>query len=205
MIDFLKNRFGSDLPGKAFQNKMAHAARLKLQTEPTPPDAKASAVLVLLYPKNAEWHLALIERAERSSDRHGGQVSFPGGGYEEKDGDLLHCALRETFEEVGVRIPESQVIGEMTDLYIPVSGYRVVPFLAYSETPLVFKPSANEVRRVLETPISLLQNPDTMRITDLWVSEKITLQYVPYYAVQEKKVWGATAMIISELLEILKG
>ena len=205
VIEQLKKRFETALPGKDFQLRMAHAARLEMGDNLPASDSKSSAVLVLIYPKSGEWHLLLIERTHRGNDRHGGQVSFPGGKFELSDIDLAHCALRETFEEVGVEIPMSQIIGEMTELYIPVSNFRVVPYLAYSELELVFNPSVSEVKRVLETPLGLLEDPETIKVTDLWISEKVQLKYVPYYDVFGKMVWGATAMMISELLEIMSG
>ncbi len=203
-IALLKMRLKRPLPGKAFQYQMANAARQPVSQQPIPESASSSAVMILLYPKNGEHHLLLIERAERSVDRHSGQISFPGGKLEASDVDLAHCATRETREETGVAVKTTQIIGQLTDMYIPVSNFKVTPFLAYSTQPLLFQIAQNEVRAIIEAPLRLLQDPETIKIKDIWVNEKLTLRYVPYYDVFGKTVWGATAMIISEFLELLR-
>jgi 8-oxo-dGTP pyrophosphatase MutT (NUDIX family) len=149
------------------------------------------------------WHVVLIERVSRSNDRHAGQISFPGGKYDAADKTLYNCALREASEEVGLDPKKVHKIGQLTDLYIPVSGFHVTPFLVYCNEPIEWKAQPTEVNKILEPSLQHLLDPNTLQLTDLWIAEHITLNYVPYYDVEGKKVWGATAMILSELLTMV--
>jgi len=203
LIRELEKRLQLPLPGKPAQRIMAHAVRQCFQAPPR--DAKTACVLSLLYPKYSDWHLVLIQRKSgHPDDPHGGQIGFPGGQYEEADGKLANGALREAEEEVGVRSEDVKVLGKLTKLYIPVSNFLVHPFVGYLPYAPVFSPQLSEVDAILEIPFAHLQHPDTVQKIDLKISENIILKNVPYFNVHEKVVWGATAMIISELLEVLK-
>ncbi len=203
LIRELEKRLQLPLPGKPAQRKMAHALRQCFQ--PPPPDAKTACVLALFYPKTTEWHLVLIQRKSgHPNDRHGGQIGFPGGQYEKTDGKLVNGALREAEEEVGVCSKDIKVLGKLTKLYIPVSNFLVYPFVGYIHYTPVFSPQLSEVDAILEIPFVHLQNPNTIQKIDLKISDNIFIKNVPYYDVQKKIVWGATAMILSELLEVIK-
>jgi 8-oxo-dGTP pyrophosphatase MutT (NUDIX family) len=219
-IQALKARYHKGLPGKDTQLKVAHGARLDFGRDLTAPEnAKLSAVLLCLYPKQSSdiksstehlkentppaYHIALIERVSRSNDRHGGQISFPGGKLESNDASLFDCALREANEEIGLDLTKVHRIGQLTDLYIPVSGFHVTPFLVYLDETPIWKRQPTEVQNILEPSLDHLLNPDTLKIKDTWIAEHITLNYVPYYDVEGKKVWGATAMILAELLDMV--
>ncbi|MCB0621493.1 MAG: CoA pyrophosphatase [Saprospiraceae bacterium] len=201
-IYLLRERLQSPLPGREAQYRMAHAVR-RSHADP-PPDARIACVLALLYPQRAGWHLALIERmASNPNDRHGGQISFPGGKQEKDDPSLLFTALRETEEEIGVPAQGVNVLGELTELYIPVSNFIVHPFVGYLDFTPEFQPQPEEVRSIVEVPLSLLQDPTSIQTTDLRLAPNLVLKQVPYYNVGGKVVWGATAMMLSELLEVL--
>ena len=201
-IQQIKANLQKPLPGRKAQNEMAHAVRK--QPILVPKDARKAGVLALLYPKVGEWHIILIEReSSNPNDRHGGQISFPGGTKEASDSSLAFTALRETHEEVGVHPDGVTVLGPVTPLYIPVSNFEVFPFLAYmTETP-VFKPQETEVRSILEIPIKHFLKPETIQQTNLQISKNMTLQNVVYYDVKGHILWGATAMMLSEILEII--
>lgn len=207
-IDDLKERFQNPLPGHTAQDLMSHATR-KFYKKP-PEDARIACVLALFYPKNKieggkEWNMVLIEReSSNPNDRHGGQISFPGGKLEEDDESLEAGALREAEEEVGVKAKEIEILGALTELYIPVSNFLVYPFVGYLDYEPMFIPQVSEVRSVVEVPISHLQNETTRKRRDLKAGKSITIKGVPYFDVNGHVVWGATAMILSELLEILK-
>ena len=200
-ISHLHHQLQQPLPGYAAQHRMAHAVR---RSNPVPPvDARIASVLALFYPKESQWHIVLIEReSSNPNDRHGGQISFPGGRYEEADVDLSHTALREAEEEVGVDAQKVTVLGRLTDLYIPVSNFLVNPFVGYMEATPIFNPQLEEVRSILEVPFSLLNDPQTIRSKDMHLAENIVLRNVPFFNVFDKVVWGATAMMLSELLEV---
>lgn len=200
-IQHIENRLSEGLPGRAHQLKMANFARM--QNIEAPPTARQAAVMQLLFEKNGEWHILLTERVGNPNDPHSKQISFPGGSLEANDPSLEHCALRETHEEVGIAPHTLKVIAQMTGLYIPVSNFQVTPFLAYSDTPPQYQRQETEVHQILEAPIRLLQSPDALRITDLELSPSRSLKDVPYFDVYGKIVWGATAMMLAELLEIL--
>jgi 8-oxo-dGTP pyrophosphatase MutT (NUDIX family) len=203
LIRELEKRLQLPLPGKPAQYKMAHEVRQCFKPPPT--DAKTACVLVLLYPKSADWHIVLIQRKSgHPNDRHGGQIGFPGGRYEKADGKLVNGALREAEEEVGIHSEDVKVLGTLTELYISVSNFRVFPFVGCLHYTPVFSPQFSEVDAILEIPFAHLQHPDTVQKIDLKISENIILKNVPYFNIHEKVVWGATAMILSELLEVLK-
>ena len=201
-IERLTERHQKGLPGRDYQLKMA--AILKRSIFDAPPTARKAAVLMLIFPKNGEWHLVLTERTGNENDPHSRQISFPGGSAESADVDLAATALRETHEEIGVEPSIIQLIGAMTDVYIPVSNFHVQPFLAWTNAPPQYQRQETEVKTVIETPLSVLKNEANWKVKDIRVSAQYDLKNVPYFDVFGNAVWGATAMMISELLEMLR-
>ncbi len=201
-IERLTKRYKRGLPGRDYQLKMA--AILKRTIFDAPPTARKAAVLMLLVPKKGEWHVVLTERTGNDNDPHSRQISFPGGSVEAADVDLEATALRETHEEIGVEPSAIQLIGAMTDVYIPVSNFHVQPFLAWTKGPPQYKRQKREVETVIETPISVLKNEANWKVKDIRISAEYDLKNVPYFDVDGKHVWGATAMMLAELLEILR-
>ncbi len=200
LIERLSDRLHGPLPGPAAQYRMAHVGRRHAPTPP--PEARLAGVLALLYPKGHEWHLVLIERITNQKDRHSGQISFPGGRHEEQDHTLEHTALREAEEEIGVAADSIEVLGSLTELYIPVSNYRVQPYVGFVDYAPRFSPQASEVAAILEVPFRVFSLTETIRHTNLQVAENLVLQRVPHYFVGGKIVWGATAMMLSELVAL---
>lgn len=202
VIQTLQRRLKDPLPGKTAQFKMASAVRQEI----TPPeDARRAGVLALLYPKQQEWHICLIQRVSSNpNDRHKGQISFPGGRYDDEDGTLEQTAIREAYEEVGVLPQEVNILGPLTQLYIPVSNFLVDPFVGFTNNRPEFIPQPTEVADILEVPLAQFQDPATIQQIDLELAPQLILRDVPHYAIQGKVVWGATAMMISELMEMLE-
>lgn len=205
-IDDLRERLSRPLPGIEAQFKMAFARRAEeLRRDPTPPPgARVACVLNLLHRHEGHWRTVLIQRTENPRDRHSGQVSFPGGRYEESDGDLVNVALREAHEEVGISPLEVEVLGRLTELYIPVSNFVVHPFVGVLLGQPDFRPQAGEVEAILTPPLTLFARPEHRKMTDLTINQGITLKGVPYFDVEGRIVWGATAMILSEFLEVME-
>ncbi len=203
-IESLRTRLANPLPGRAAQYRMASMRRLEeLGFNPVPPpDARVACVLNLLSWKDNAWHTLLIQRTQNPNDRHSGQVSFPGGRYEENDGALENVALRETFEEVGIPPEQIEIIGRLTELYIPVSNHVVHPFVGLLKGPVTYIPQVTEVAFILNPPIDAFNRPENRKTTDLTLHGGITLKDVPYFDVEGRVVWGATAMIMSEFLEV---
>jgi 8-oxo-dGTP pyrophosphatase MutT (NUDIX family) len=201
-IERLAERHKRGLPGRDYQLKMA--AILKRAIFDAPPTARKAAVLMLLVQKNDEWHVVLTERTGNDNDPHSRQISFPGGSVEASDADLEATALRETYEEIGVEPSVIHLIGAMTDVYIPVSNFHVQPFLAWTKETPQYKRQKTEVEAVIETPLSVLKNEANWKVKDIRISAEYDLKNVPYFDVSGKHVWGATAMMLAELLEILR-
>jgi len=164
-------------------------------------------VLVLLFPEKDDWHVALMERSSHNpNDRHGGQISFPGGSFDpENDPSLLHTALREAHEEMGIEPKEAEVLGALTDLYIPVSNFHVFPFVACLRAAPVFVPQEEEVSAILTAPISFFTDEKSIQITELVLGGNFVLKDVPCFMVEGRVMWGATAMIMSELTAVFAG
>lgn len=188
--------------GQAAQQKMVPSPRRSIRPPQRPGQARLGAVLVLLYYRDAKLYLVLTRRPD-SLDAHAGQISFPGGRHEAPE-TLEMTALRETHEEVGVSPAELTVLGELTPLYIYPSDFEVHPFVAWYSgggRPH-FVPDEREVAEIIEVPLHHLLDAAT-RKEETWEIRGIELQ-VPYFQVQEHKVWGATAMMLSEFLERLR-
>lgn len=188
----------------------AFAAQQKMMPTPRPTSrppqmtgkVRLGGVLLLLYCRDHELHLILTRRRD-DLDSHAGQISFPGGRHEDPE-TLEMTALRETHEEVGVAPTQVEVVGALAPLYIPPSDFEVHPFVAWSlegQRPS-FHADPREVAEILEVPLSHLLDPAT-RVEEPWDFRGHAI-HVPYYAVDHHKVWGATAMMLSEFLERLR-
>lgn len=162
---------------------------------------RQAGVLLLLYPLLHVLHLPLTVRTP-DLNHHSGQVSLPGGGYEVQDRSLLETALRESQEELGIDPATTEVLGPLSSLYIPPSNNVVHPFVAYTPLRPDFDPDPREVARMLEVPLPLFLDPRTRREEE-WERDGAPY-HVPYYAVDEYQVWGATAIILAEFLALLE-
>ena len=163
---------------------------------------KKAAVLMLLYPKNSITHLALIVRNSYPGI-HASQIAFPGGKVEDFDLSLSETALRETHEEIGVAAKKVTVIKAFTEVYIPPSNFLVSPFLGFSEEELSFTLSVDEVDEVIELPLYQFLDDKIVVTVNMSTSYASNIQ-VPAFQINDHLVWGATAMMMSELKEIIK-
>lgn len=191
------------LPGWDAQKRLINYDRpVPEDVSKVDPEARLGAVLALLYPKNGELYTVLMMR-NTYKGVHSNQVSFPGGELEKQDASLWHTALREANEEVG--LPENKVIkiSELTKVYIPPSRFLVTPFLAFAENAPNFIPDKHEVRRIIEAPISLFLDQKNILEKNLFIETYNAKIPVKYYDVEGETVWGATAMMLSEVADIL--
>ncbi len=201
-IDEIKKKMAGPLPGVSSQLKMANIPRLiKNGKFIVPYDARKSAVLILFYPYDDHIGLVLIKRTEYPGV-HSGQISFPGGSWEAGDKDMVATALREAEEEIGVDRDKIIPIGNLTDLFIPPSNFLVTPVVGYINEHPDFRPDPDEVDRVLEISLDNLLNGENRQEKDITIFPDIKLKVACYY-INGHVIWGATAMMLSELIDLI--
>jgi 8-oxo-dGTP pyrophosphatase MutT (NUDIX family) len=192
------------LPADESHYKMAPQERIDSlnSMEMTSKNPKNAAVMMLFYPKKGRTHLVLIVRNSYEGI-HSAQIAFPGGKYEVEDLNFENTALRETFEEIGVSPDFMEIIKSFTHIYIPPSNFMVYPFMGICKEELTFIPDSNEVSKIIELPLSDFLD-DTLIVTvNMSTSYGINC-VVPAFKIEEHIVWGATAMMLSELKDVLK-
>lgn len=174
---------------------MSPTFRGQVSRDKDPVDA---AVMALFYPAGRRSQLVFIKRNAYDGP-HSAQISFPGGARENGDPSLQHTAIRETREELGIN-GKMEVLGSLTPLYIPVSNFMVYPFVGCLFDAPVFNPDPSEVQYVVEASLEALLDPIN-RGSETLFHHEMPIE-APYYRVGKEKIWGATAMILSELLQL---
>lgn len=193
----------ANLPGEEAHNIMVPEERLRILKSINFDEIKPknAGVMMLFYPKAGETHLVLIVRNSYEGV-HSSQIAFPGGKHEKGDADFEQTALRETYEEIGVQPDKIHVLKAFTHLYIPPSNFMVYPFLGICMDEITFYPNPNEVAGIIELPLTAFLSESIV------VNAKINASYaksieVPVFKIDEHIVWGATAMMLSELKIVL--
>lgn len=200
----LKERFAMDnLPGKIIQYELAPPGRsIDIPKGKTVTD---SSVAILLYEKENQTFFVLIKRTSfNGNDKHKGQISFPGGRYDKNDITLDYCALRELEEEIGVNKKTVYYLGKLTSLYIPVSNFMVYPFVFYLTEKTEFIPQQSEVEYILEVNLNDLLDDKNLKFEKVKQSTFSNIANMPYFALNNEKVWGATAMILNEFKNVVR-
>lgn len=202
LCEELESKLKQTLPGDSAHFKMASSHRQqRLQFGHDPKKAVESAVLIHLYPYGSRIFTTLILRNSYDGV-HSGQVSFPGGGKEKTDRNLIETALREAREEVNITPETVHILGVLSELYIPPSNYIVTPVVGFSESQPQFKPDNYEVVKIIKTDLSFLFDESKRKEKMIHVREYEI--EAPYFDVDGYVAWGATAMILSELREVIK-
>lgn len=195
----------SPLPGLDAQLRLAPSPRVGWDPHSTPAGLRDAAGLVLLYPIEDVPHVLLTVRGG-SLRHHTGQVSLPGGAVDAGE-TIEAAAVREAEEEVGVDATTVDVVGRLTPLHIPVSGFLLHPVVGIVTVRPAFFPAEWEVARILEVPLSRLANPSTLRREERTLQRNgvATTVEVPYFDIDDEKVWGATAMVLAEFVVVADG
>ena len=192
-----------DLPGWDAQRQLSPIATREYLGSRK--DARLAGVNLLLYPDDQdELKMLFIKRPNNNpNDKHGGQISFPGGQMESQDENLIQTALRETEEEVGVPSSHMKVLGTLSPLYVFVSNFKVQPIVSYIDSVPELQLQKSEVDYVLSENLKYFTEASAVHRTDFKVRD-IIMKDMPYYNLQNHILWGATAMITAEFVEIIK-
>jgi 8-oxo-dGTP pyrophosphatase MutT (NUDIX family) len=198
-LAILESAFRSPLPGLAAQETLAPVPRREWPRNFNLADIRHAAGLLLLFPLNDQAHVVLTVRAD-SLVRHGGQISMPGGVVEPGE-TVAQAALREAHEEVSLDSARVTVLGALTPVDIPVSGFRLHPVVAAADHRPALHPSDGEVSRILEIPVAAFLDPASFGRRTMMREGRALL--VPAFLVEGVEIWGATAMALTEFLWLL--
>jgi 8-oxo-dGTP pyrophosphatase MutT (NUDIX family) len=198
-LDDIRAALRKPLPGIAAQIRLAPEYRIESLRATPSADARSAGVLLLLYLQDAAWYFPLMKRVDDGL-AHSGQISLPGGSQEAGE-SLRETALREACEEIGAACAGVEVIGQLSPIYIPPSNFLVTPTVGYVAERPAFQCDPREVAELIETPLSTLFDRDVVK-REPWALRGMTVE-VPFYQIGPHKVWGATAMILSEFSMLL--
>lgn len=198
LIDRVTRALSEPLPGQEAQARMAPPLRIGSPSTGSAAQLRHAAGLLLVFPVDQAAHLVLTVRS--STVRHAGQVSLPGGVIEPGE-SVEHAALREAREEIGCATEPIRLLGRLTPLDIPVSGFRLHPVVGAVDERPVLTPSDHEVARILEVPLDRLLRPHS--VTHRLMQRGSLPGEVPVFETDDVVIWGATAMVLAEFLTLL--
>jgi 8-oxo-dGTP pyrophosphatase MutT (NUDIX family) len=200
----LRRALTQPLPGLTAQLRMAPNPRVGWDPLKFPDGARAGAALLLVYPHDDTLHFTLTVRGSGLRN-HTGQVSLPGGRVDEGE-SFEDAALRETQEEIGVDPQAVELLGRLTPLHIPVSGYILNPLVGFTAMRPAFQRAEWEVARIIEAPVPLLNDARIIKRemrSRMLNGQSIDVD-VPFYDIDGEKVWGATAMVLAEFSALVE-
>lgn len=198
LIQNLEKALKKPLPGRAGQITMAPMPVDEERfIKSIRPDFRKGAVLMLFYPDRERQAFVPFIKRPTYSGVHSGQIAFPGGKMETSDEDLSHTALRETEEEIGVDASKIELLGKLSDLYIPPSNFMVSPYIGFTLIKPEFKPDPEEVLRVISCPFNTILDKSVRKMGTFKGSGGNRLS-APYFDIESEMVWGATAMMLGE-------
>ena len=213
MITKLKNNLEKDLPGIKSWKRMAVKSEegesieseslekyARILSKEKLISMKKAAVLLALFKKGTEWYFPLIRRPMHERN-HPGQIALPGGA-KEKDEKLDYTAIREAFEEVGIEAQSVEIIGQLTPLPVPVSGYLIYPFIGILKKEPKWILNESEVDELIITKVSELIDEDNY-YSETWQLHGKNVE-VPHFRINNKIIWGATASVLNEFIDLTK-
>jgi 8-oxo-dGTP pyrophosphatase MutT (NUDIX family) len=200
MASAIGRELACGLPGRPAHRTMAHSLAYGRHHGPIPDDARRSAVILALHQTPAGWSIpALVRSAAMRS--HAGQVSLPGGKLEGEE-TAEQAALREFEEEFGVPPAGLTVLGRLSPVYVFVSGFEIIPVVAFAAAQMTFLPSPDEVAAVVELPLNQLCDPAVRGRHQI---ERHGLRFsVPHFAIAGQQIWGATSLILAEFAALVE-
>lgn len=200
IIDRLRIELNNPLPGKSAYKKVLPPDRT-LEPPSGITQINQAGVLLLLFPDKGKLSTVFIRRPLFMKN-HAGQIAFPGGQSEPKDKDLKETALREASEEIGINPGRVEIFGQLSPLYVRVSNFSIRPFIGWSSVVPAFQFDTNEVTGIHIIPVDDLLNSDTLQGQK--VETSLGFIEFPGYLVDDVFIWGATAMVLSEFIEIYR-
>lgn len=204
IIHVLSEQLRKPLPGFEAHKQMFPRGNAAADLLQVPETARKSAVAILLFEDAGILNSIVIKRSEYDGT-HSGQIAFPGGKFEDTDEDLIQTALRECFEEIGIEPDELHHLGNLSDVYTVVSSFLISPHVFHWKRPHDgFKLSEREVAAVYRLSLNELIRNEAVQHFDVPVRNGLVLKAVPHFVVGEIRIWGATAVILSELKVILQ-
>ncbi len=184
---------------EAMRQRLRHALSRREKQHIIDTGRVAAAVLVPIYFKEGQYYILFTKRTDKVKE-HKGEISFPGGAYQEGDRTLVNTALRECAEEIGLMADEVEVLGELDDMVTAVSNYVVTPFVALIPWPHQLKMNGEEVDEIIEVPVRALLDEGCLRQeTEIIDGVEDTVYYYHYGG---NVIWGATARILNQFLDI---
>ena len=200
-IENLKESLLEDLPGYSAQKDMEPPLRNMIPVSEKP--ARKAATMLPLYYKEG-WKFILIQRSSHPLDKHKGQISFPGGSIETKE-TAAAAALRETEEEVSIPRNQIQLVGKLSDLFIPVSNFNVSPHIGFVDMEgITLKAQASEVQKIIHVDLNEFMKDSVIQFKNMDMQNGMLVKNVPFFDISNEIVWGATAMMLSEFRTICK-
>lgn len=201
-IDQLKASLNRPLPGlSAHKNYAPEGREINPQLIATE-DYRHSAVAVIctLYSDSPSF---ILTKRMPYDGAHGGQISFPGGKKEIEDPTSEHTARRETFEEIGWKLDEQHLLGKISDVYIPVSKFKVEPYIYHVDEIQEFQLNEREVSEIIQLPVDVLLHENATKLVNITISSGMILKDVPAFIFEEHIIWGATALMLGEIKAML--
>jgi 8-oxo-dGTP pyrophosphatase MutT (NUDIX family) len=199
LVDDLTSALAKPLPAAAAHALLAPRPRRPWPAGSSPADVRHAAGLLLMFPLGSHAHIVLTLRAD-TLGRHSGQISLPGGVIEPGEA-YEHAALREAHEEIAVAAGDVRILGALTPIDIPVSGFRLHPIVGVSDNRPAFSPADGEVARILDVAVDDLMAPGAVVSTSRERDGQLVT--VPAFRVAGVEIWGATAMVLAEFLVVL--
>ncbi|AEA44488.1 NUDIX hydrolase [Fluviicola taffensis] len=200
----LLEKFSQELPGEKSHLAFMPFRGSSLEQLKSGISYRDAAVAIILF-HNAKNELSTIVTKRQNYDgSHSGQISFPGGKKEVSDRNLLETAIRECYEEIGIDASSFELLKELTPLFVPVSKFLITPYIFYAHThSFDYVASEREVAHIYELDLINLYKPESIVAIDLELSSDFKMKRVPHFQQGEILIWGATALILNELKDIL--